>query len=1339
MTRTVGLLVLSVAASLTIFLPGSSSWQCPISLSSNSAATARSRYRANAYAYTFAPPGRRSLPTLEWNDGGGGVGAVPRQRTILRPTVSGGVLNGRTGLSILSLSKPSSFADKNGDDDSGGGGGDDNGKDGRADRKMESTSSNSNSNSNSNSKSNSNPKSNSNSDDRRKKRSRARMMKRSKTRPRSNDDDGGGRSVQSPPPRSPPVLPTLRKIKGRFDTNNDRGNIINGDDDDEGGKKIDNTRTDTKLPSNIPNRAGENRRTSLLPPPIAPRTSQNDTPDKIDSTKHDDDDDNDSGGGITLQQRKKHRKRRQQQQRRRRRRDASLLEGRKLSSPISWGDFVTGKGDEGKTNGDPLPDAAATAGGSNRRSGGGTSRGGDVGVEGRGASPSSGVPKKVAGGTRSPLLPGNSPWKNHRDGAAGVKLGGNGNGNGGDDGTRSQAFKTSVLPGGRSRKGRDLLVPPASPYRSRKATDRDLASSSSRSRSSSSKYSDTNGGGSESPPSSPQSTPPSLDGVLPVSELFYRSTPLQPSDQNAESSPSTGPQPGTTTTSSTTAKAKSDKGKSTNPVQTTTPATLDGDGTRAGTTRRRTDGTNADGAQYRTELAKMRASGTSGARVRPTERKGDRRRSAATTTTDNNNGDAPPSLSKRPGARRKKRKGRKLIRRGMEMLVGGESINADPPLRSVELRYNLSSSEEGKEEGGTPAPASDGGGTAGEVEDWATVITSNSREFGPLLHAPSVGKVTDLSRGLYCEHFVTSSIKWKVCPKDLDDLVRGHRGEDDDDGAEGTTPSSASASSSTINNTTDPPSKPNDTTKEGFVQTTTQKPPDRKQDDTSLVSPSTFHTADGWSIENKSRWKPQESYTLGGELKFSLGVPLADLSRPSSPSTPAILRRVLQNGVREAIRADYLGFDVAINDLVLEEGPRAEGTGGTTRFTVEFGLVPKEKMGYGEVERAAKRINIALARATDNGDIAVAMGAAAKKEDGWNKDVRDRVVEEFLFGAETDGEEEEGEEEEEEEEEANGGDAAIDNMDDFDTLREVATLPEKTLILPDQEEYDGPFGMPGDIVYPDDDLFLGGGNGGVFHNYSPPAAPNAPFEGTLGPILLDAVVERAKQRRPRVIAIGDVHGCLDELQMLLRRCDYRPGDLVVFLGDLVSKGPDSLSVVQMAREIGAIGVRGNHDFEVVRWHQAIKSGADPPVIGSEHYRIASSLSKADLKWMYNLPWYITSKELSALFVHAGFVSGIRLGKQNPRLMMNMRSILPDGTVTSKFFNNWPWARLWDGPKTVLFGHDADRGLQQYEHAIGLDTGCVYGGRLTACILPEKRLVSVNAKREYFHYRRKRFD
>jgi hypothetical protein len=75
-----------------------------------------------------------------------------------------------------------------------------------------------------------------------------------------------------------------------------------------------------------------------------------------------------------------------------------------------------------------------------------------------------------------------------------------------------------------------------------------------------------------------------------------------------------------------------------------------------------------------------------------------------------------------------------------------------------------------------------------------------------------------------------------------------------------------------------------------------------------------------------------------------------------------------------------------------------------------------------------------------------------------------------------------------------------------------------------------------------------------------------------------------------------------------------------------------------------------------------------------------------------------------LFVHAGLVPGLKLPRQKPRLMINMRSILPDGTSTAKHFSNWPWARLWSGPETVVFGHDADRGLQLYDKAVGLDTG-----------------------------------
>ncbi|KAG5190050.1 Bis-tetraphosphatase, symmetrical [Tribonema minus] len=232
-------------------------------------------------------------------------------------------------------------------------------------------------------------------------------------------------------------------------------------------------------------------------------------------------------------------------------------------------------------------------------------------------------------------------------------------------------------------------------------------------------------------------------------------------------------------------------------------------------------------------------------------------------------------------------------------------------------------------------------------------------------------------------------------------------------------------------------------------------------------------------------------------------------------------------------------------------------------------------------------------------------------------------------------------------------------------------------------------------------------------------------------------MERFKHRHPRVIAIGDVHGCVEELQELIRKADYRPGDLLLFLGDLVAKGPDSIGAIRMARELGGIAVRGNHEFEVLRWHQIISTGGEHPLIGSEHYHIAKNLTAEDVAWLRSSPWYMHSRDLDALFVHAGFVSGVRLFRQNPRLMMNMRSILPDGTATSKHFEAWPWARLWEGPQTVFFGHDAERGLQVHEHAVGIDTGCVYGGRLTACILPERRLISVDARNEYITFKRRK--
>jgi len=225
----------------------------------------------------------------------------------------------------------------------------------------------------------------------------------------------------------------------------------------------------------------------------------------------------------------------------------------------------------------------------------------------------------------------------------------------------------------------------------------------------------------------------------------------------------------------------------------------------------------------------------------------------------------------------------------------------------------------------------------------------------------------------------------------------------------------------------------------------------------------------------------------------------------------------------------------------------------------------------------------------------------------------------------------------------------------------------------------------------------------------------------------------------RVICIGDVHGCCAEVTDLLRSINYHPGDLVLFLGDLVAKGPASTDVIRLAIDLGALSVRGNHDHEVVRQGVTYRrrhgkyrrlSARKDAASSHEHLRVALDLNLREFNWLAQLPYYICSVDLGMLFVHAGFQQKVKLMDQDPWVMMTMRSLLPDGRVSARCIYTQPWADRWAGPMSVIFGHDAARGLQVRDHAVGLDSGCVYGGNLTALLLPERRLVSVPARETY---------
>jgi hypothetical protein len=222
----------------------------------------------------------------------------------------------------------------------------------------------------------------------------------------------------------------------------------------------------------------------------------------------------------------------------------------------------------------------------------------------------------------------------------------------------------------------------------------------------------------------------------------------------------------------------------------------------------------------------------------------------------------------------------------------------------------------------------------------------------------------------------------------------------------------------------------------------------------------------------------------------------------------------------------------------------------------------------------------------------------------------------------------------------------------------------------------------------------------------------------------------------RTIVVGDIHGCANELRELVAKTGWKPGERLVLVGDLVAKGPDSQGVIAFARETGALAVMGNHDAHVLRL-RAVEQGreaGDGRKPRPEHKQVLDSLTAPDWAYLEALPLWLRlgperAGEPDTVVVHAGVVPGVPIERQEREHLLTLRSFTNEGEPTKKQ-KGMPWASRWRGPERIVFGHDAVRGLQEYAYATGLDTGCVYGGALTALLLPERKLVSVRARQPY---------
>jgi Calcineurin-like phosphoesterase len=203
----------------------------------------------------------------------------------------------------------------------------------------------------------------------------------------------------------------------------------------------------------------------------------------------------------------------------------------------------------------------------------------------------------------------------------------------------------------------------------------------------------------------------------------------------------------------------------------------------------------------------------------------------------------------------------------------------------------------------------------------------------------------------------------------------------------------------------------------------------------------------------------------------------------------------------------------------------------------------------------------------------------------------------------------------------------------------------------------------------------------------------------------------------RTIIVGDIQGCYDELNDLLAKVGLTDKDRVIAVGDLIVKGPKNKQVLdRFISDDRFSSVLGNQDLAVLQRLQGLEGK-----FTKAQKRAARELGSDPQKYiayLSSLPLMIDLR--TQLIVHAGLRAGIPLEQQDPADLLELRTLGKKRTKRT----GTPWYEVYEGPKFVFFGHwpapQPRRGL----HALGLDTGCVYGYRLTACIAETGEILSV---------------
>jgi serine/threonine protein phosphatase 1 len=202
------------------------------------------------------------------------------------------------------------------------------------------------------------------------------------------------------------------------------------------------------------------------------------------------------------------------------------------------------------------------------------------------------------------------------------------------------------------------------------------------------------------------------------------------------------------------------------------------------------------------------------------------------------------------------------------------------------------------------------------------------------------------------------------------------------------------------------------------------------------------------------------------------------------------------------------------------------------------------------------------------------------------------------------------------------------------------------------------------------------------------------------------------------IIIGDIHGCSYEFSTLLDKIAPTSDDRLVLLGDLLNKGPDPIGVLETFESLNCVCLLGNHEFDHLQW---MKGRPPKPESIQTRQMMPPGLYERYLQLANNMLLFFESLDLIA--VHGALLNGVPLTDQPVEVM----------TGDANLPSDWKDRIVLDRP--LVAGHKRYSPNQCVPYIVegkfyGIDTGCVYGGCLTALWMPSGEIAQVRAARVY---------